>query len=149
MIAKPILRFVHKRLGLKNLVDYVESRQTLLGLTNLNISTVLDIGANKGRRARNYRRLFPDAKIYCVEPIPHLCQQLERWGDKQAGKVQVLNLALSSSVSTSLVLRESKKHHLSSLLEPSAQDADQYEEITVEVDPSTILPSESTSAKMS
>lgn len=134
MIAKPILRFARKRLGLKNLVDYVESRQTLLGLTNLNISTVLDIGANKGRRARNYRRLFPDAKIYCIEPIPRLCQQLERWGNKQGGKVQVLNLALSSSASTSSFYIDRLSDIWSSLQVASPEDTDRYEKITVEVD---------------
>jgi len=134
MLAKPILRFARKRLGLKNLVDYVESRQSLLGLTNLNIGTVFDIGANKGRRARNYRRLFPDAKIYCVEPIPHLCHQLEHWADTQSGKVQVLNVALSSSASTSSFYVSRRSTIWSSLLEPSAENADQYEKITVKVD---------------
>ena len=134
MIPKPILRFTHKRLGMKNLVDYIESRQTLLGLTKLNINTVLDIGANKGRRARRYRRLFPAATIYCVEPIPELCQELQRWGEKQAGKVQVLNLALSSTAASSPFYVSRASSIWSTLLEPPTECATQFEEITAQVE---------------
>ena len=134
MFTEPILKFVRKRLGLKNLVDYVESRQKMLGLTNLPIRTVLDIGANKGRRARNYRRRFPKATVYCVEPIPSLCNNLRRWAASQDGKVQVLNVALSSepSRSTFYVRRDSLIH--STLLRPEEEQASQFDEITVAIE---------------
>ena len=67
---------------------------TLLGLTKYDISTVLDIGANVGKSARQYRQLFPDALIYCFEPLPHICAELNEWAQTQNGKVKALNMAL-------------------------------------------------------
>ena len=67
---------------------------TLLGLTKYDISTVLDIGANVGKSARQYRQLFPDALIYCFEPLPHICAELNEWAQTQNGKVKALNMEL-------------------------------------------------------
>jgi len=139
MRTEPLLNFVRKRLGLKNLVDYVQSRKKMLGLTNLPIRTVIDIGANKGRRARNYRRRFPEATIYCVEPIPELCRQLRQWAKTQAGKVEVLNLALSSAPSeaTFYVRRDSLIH--STLLKPADDEALHFDEILVDIETLNLL----------
>ena len=87
-LPRPFLRFLHKGLGLKNLVDYIEQRQSLLGLVNLDIRTVLDIGANKGGAARAFLGFFPNAKIYCIEPIPELCRRLEEWARVQGLAVE-------------------------------------------------------------
>lgn len=38
--------------------------------------TVLDIGANVGQSAKNYRALFPDAMIYSFEPLPDCYAQM-------------------------------------------------------------------------
>ncbi len=134
MLYEPTLKFLRKGLGLKNLVDFIESRNELLGLTKLNIQTVIDIGANKGRRARNYRRRFPEATIYCVEPIPELCNQLNFWAQSQAGKVRVLNLALSSSPSQSTFYVNRDNPIWSTLLKPEGAVAETHDEIQVEVD---------------
>lgn len=40
--------------------------------------TVLDVGANIGQTAQQYRRLFPDAAIYSFEPIAATYQELEK-----------------------------------------------------------------------
>ena len=97
--SRQFFRFLHKGLGLKNLADYIEQRQKLLGLTNLDIRTVIDVGANKGRAARRFRRLFPRARVHCVEPIPRLCRRLEQWAETQGGAVRVYELALSRAPS--------------------------------------------------
>lgn len=44
----------------------------LLGLRNLSIKTIIDVGANEGQFARKILRFFPDADIYCFEPLPVL-----------------------------------------------------------------------------
>jgi FkbM family methyltransferase len=39
---------------------------------------VLDCGANVGQSARNLRQAYPDATIYCFEPVRDVCDQLVR-----------------------------------------------------------------------
>ena len=133
MLPHPVIKFIHKRLGLKNLADFIESRQTMLGLVNLDIRTVLDIGANKGRRARNFRKLFPDATIYCIEPIPVMCRVLERWARTQCGKVKVIELALSSAPSEASFFISKRKTIWSTLREPPPDKAAEFDEIKVRV----------------
>ncbi len=95
-LAKQTVRFCRSKLGLKPVIDYAQSRIRLLGVSDLPIRTVFDIGANRGRKARLYRRRFPDARIYCVEPIPACCAIIEEWAQHQHGLVSVMNLALGS-----------------------------------------------------
>ncbi|MEB3228950.1 MAG: FkbM family methyltransferase [Synechocystis sp.] len=66
----------------------------LLGVSQLAIATVIDIGANKGQFAKKMRRQFPNAQILAFEPIPTAYQVLKHWGDRQANQVKTLNLAL-------------------------------------------------------
>ena len=132
--SRQFFRFLHKGLGLKNLVDYIEQRQRLLGLTNLDIRTVIDVGANKGRAARRFRRFFPAARVYCVEPIPRLCRRLERWAETQGGAVQVLELALSRVPSEQPLYVHRQSDILSTLAAPPPGEAAQFERITVRVD---------------
>ena len=132
--SRQFFRFLHKGLGLKNLVDYTEQRQKLLGLTNLDIRTVIDVGANKGRAARRFRRLFPAARVYCVEPIPRLCRRLEQWAETQGGAVQVLELALSRVPSEQPLYVHRQSDILSTLAAPPPGEAAQFEPITVRVD---------------
>ena len=132
--SRQFFRFLHKRLGLKNLVDYIEQRQKLLGLTNLDVRTVIDVGANKGRAARRFRRLFPAARVYCVEPIPRLCRRLERWAETQGGAVRVFEVALASTPSEQPLYVHRRSDILSTLAAPPSGEAGQYEPIPVRVE---------------
>lgn len=131
---RPFFRFLHKGLGLKNLADYVEQRRKLLGLVNLDVRTVIDVGANKGRAARRFRRLFPGARIYCVEPIPRLCRRLERWAATQGGAVRVFQTALSAAPSEQPLYVHRQSDILSTLAVPAPGDAARYEPIPVRVE---------------
>lgn len=131
---RPFFRFLHKGLGLKNLADYVEQRRKLLGLVNLDVRTVIDVGANKGRAARRFRRLFPGARIYCVEPIPRLCRRLERWAGTQGGAVRVFQTALSAAPSEQPLYVHRQSDILSTLAVPAPGDAARYEPIPVRVE---------------
>lgn len=131
---RPFFRFLHKGLGLKNLADYAEQRRKLLGLVNLDIRTVIDVGANKGRAARRFRRLFPAARIYCVEPIPRLCRRLERWAGTQGGAVRVFQMALSAAPSEQPLYVHRQSDILSTLAVPAPGDAARYEPIPVRVE---------------
>lgn len=70
----------------------------LLGIRQLNIQTIIDIGANKGQFAKKMRRYFPQAQIFAFEPLPLPYQQLQQWGDRQQNRVRTFNLALGDRV---------------------------------------------------
>ena len=55
------------------------AEDTLLGLKSLPIRTVLDVGANLGRFAREALRTFPGATLYCFEPHAGVFAQLRQW----------------------------------------------------------------------
>src|SRR5262249_16773907 len=92
-----VLKFLRLQLGLKPIVDYAQSRQKLCGVAELPIRTIFDVGANVGKKARAYRKLFPEATIYCFEPTPAPFENLSQWPPTQNGKVLAMNLALSSA----------------------------------------------------
>jgi FkbM family methyltransferase len=98
MIQKRIIKFCRLRLGMKPIIDYAQSRRKLLGIAELPIRTVFDVGANVGRKARQYRKLFPEAKIYCFEPVPATYERLHQWSCRQNGAVSAFNIALGSKV---------------------------------------------------
>jgi|SRR5579872_3866365 len=62
-------------------------------IKNLNISTVLDVGANTGQFAREVRMILPDAFIYSFEPLSGCFEELNKnmAGDK---KFKAFNIAL-------------------------------------------------------
>jgi len=132
--SRSFFRFLHKGLGLKNLADYIEQRQRLLGLTNLDIRTVIDVGANKGRAARRFRRLFPRARVYCVEPIPRLCRRLEQWAKTEGAAVRVFELALARVASEQPLYVHRRSDILSTLAAPTAGETAEYEPVPVRVE---------------
>jgi hypothetical protein len=52
---------------------------TFMGLRNLPINTVIDVGANLGQFAQEISEVFPHARIHCFEPLPNANQELLRW----------------------------------------------------------------------
>lgn len=93
-----IKRLVRAGFGLTGF-DLVRSRnnpgRTLLGMRSLPIRTVIDVGANTGQFARKISVFFPNAKIYCFEPLPGPFSELEAWSTTQRqGRVVPLNLAI-------------------------------------------------------
>lgn len=71
---------------------------TLLGLRNLPIKTIIDVGANKGQFAEFLASRFPEAHIYSFEPLPKPFEDLNKWAEshknKKKQRVDVFNLAL-------------------------------------------------------
>jgi FkbM family methyltransferase len=123
-----------RRLGLKNLANFGESRQRMLGLTDMPIRTVFDIGANKGRRTRAFRRAFPQATVYAIEPIPELCSKLEAWARSQNDRVQVLNVALGSEPAQTSFFVNRRASIWSTLQIPESDNVNDYQAIPVVVD---------------
>jgi len=46
-------------------------------------SVIFDIGANEGKIAEQYHLFFPDAKIFCFEPVPNSFQTLKKFQAKE------------------------------------------------------------------
>ncbi len=69
----------------------------LMGLEFQPIKTVIDVGANQGQFAGYIRDIFPQAKIFCFEPIPDAVKKLKKWGEMQDNKVEVLPFALGDT----------------------------------------------------
>lgn len=70
----------------------VEMRQ-LYWLKQLQIETVIDIGANIGQFANGIRKLLPNAKILSFEPLPSCYQQLVT-STQEDPNLKAFNLAL-------------------------------------------------------
>lgn len=69
-------------------------RHTFMGLGQLPINTVIDIGSHKGEFAGEISLIFPKAQLFCFEPQPDRFQELLIWAKATNGKVQVFNLAV-------------------------------------------------------
>ena len=94
---KKIIKKILNVVGL-DIVRLNKSPQySLLGLRNLPIKTILDIGANIGQFARMIERVFPEAKIYSFEPLPDAFKELDKRSRIKNGKVKAFNLALGDS----------------------------------------------------
>jgi FkbM family methyltransferase len=92
--AKLFLHRLFQYFGMDIIRWHKVPENTLLGLTEYDIGTVLDIGANTGQSAHFYRQAFPNALIYSFEPLPAAYRKLDEWAHRQNGKARALNLAL-------------------------------------------------------
>jgi FkbM family methyltransferase len=91
---------------------------SLLGLRNLPIKTVIDVGANTGQFAKMISRVFPKAHIYCFEPLPEPFAKLSKWAEQYGGgRVAVFNIALGQSEGEVEMLAHLDHSPSSSLLE--------------------------------
>ncbi len=91
---RSVLHGVLRYFGVDVIRWYKAPESTLLGLTEYDIRTVLDIGANIGQSARFYRQTFPKARIYSFEPLPAVYESLDAWAQRQNSKAKALNIAL-------------------------------------------------------
>ena len=74
---------------------------TLLGLQALPIRSIIDVGANSGQFARMISPKFPDAHIWCFEPLQEPFEQLSKWADCVGkGRISVFNVALGENEGT-------------------------------------------------
>ena len=69
----------------------------LLGLNQLPIKSIIDIGANEGQFARRIIKNFPQAHVYAFEPLEIPFQQLAQWAKKHPKKATIFNLALGEN----------------------------------------------------
>ncbi|MEO0230929.1 MAG: FkbM family methyltransferase [candidate division WOR-3 bacterium] len=100
-IPKNLIKKFFNALGYDIIRANNNPARTLLGLRNLPIKTIIDIGANEGQFARYICKIFPDAYIYCFEPLPEPFEKLRRWVEKERkSKASIFNFALGDKEGT-------------------------------------------------
>jgi FkbM family methyltransferase len=88
---------------------------TLLGLNRLKLGAVIDVGANDGQFARYALKRFPEAALYCFEPLPQAFAKLERWAHSKRD-IHLFNMALGETKATAQMSLHSEHTPSSSLL---------------------------------
>ena len=89
----------------------------LLGLKELSIRTIIDVGANTGQFSRSVMNVFPDVHIYCFEPLPEPFKKLSQWAMQQrADRVSLFNIALGDKVEEAAMFVHAEHSPSSSLL---------------------------------
>lgn len=68
--------------------------ETLLGLRTRRFNAVIDVGANTGQFAKEISGFFPNASIYCFEPLPDPFAELLAWARTEHGRVVPFNVAI-------------------------------------------------------
>jgi FkbM family methyltransferase len=94
---KRIIKKILNDMGLDIIRLNKSPEYSLIGLRNLQINTIIDVGANIGQFASIIERVFPEATIYSFEPIPLAFDELSKWSKKIGRKVEAFNYALSDT----------------------------------------------------
>jgi FkbM family methyltransferase len=120
MIIKNIIKRLFNTLGTDIVKLNQSPQQTLLGIRSYPIQTIIDVGANNGQFARYISGIFPQAQLYCFEPLPKPFQTLEAWAKRQnKNQVTALNFALGESDSMTEMFLHVNHSPSSSLLAPT------------------------------
>ncbi len=96
-VINKVVKKIFQSVGLDIIREKNSPRVTLLGLRELPFRTIIDIGANTGQFAREISNFFPNAKIYCFEPLPEPFNEISEWAKTQYGKVVPFNLAIGNT----------------------------------------------------
>ena len=100
-ITRSMLKKALDRIGLVYLGREKQPVLSLLGLRSFDIRTVIDVGANKGQFAKYILGIFPDAELFCFEPLPAAFNQLNAWADtSKSKKIRVFNMAIGEREGT-------------------------------------------------
>ncbi len=72
-------------------------RGTFLGLGQLPIRTIVDVGANRGQFAREALHFFPEARLVCFEPLDAAAAALRAWATTVRQDITVVQTALGDA----------------------------------------------------
>lgn len=94
LIRQTVKSALHK-VGLDLVRVKPDEKTKLLGLRELGVRSVIDVGANVGQFAALAQAAFPGAQIHSFEPLPSVYQQLRAFAaEKGNGRIHAYNLAL-------------------------------------------------------
>ena len=91
-------------------------KHNLLGLKNLPIHSIIDVGANEGQFAKEISQVFHDAHVYCFEPASEPYEKLRAWSATQNGTVDSYNYALGDTEGTIDMFHHTEHSPSSSIL---------------------------------
>lgn len=114
--AKRIIRMGFNQIGLDIVRISKSAKQSLLGLTDLPVRTIIDVGANTGQFGRMISKFFPNAHLYCFEPLPVAFRELNNWAASQDGRVKVFNMAIGDNEGMAKMIYHSEHDPSSSFL---------------------------------
>ena len=114
--AKKLVKYIINKLGFEVISIKRSPNHNLLGLKNYPIRSIIDVGANSGQFAKAITDFFPEAEIYCIEPLQDVFNQLACWANKQNGKIKTFNFALGDSQGISEIILHADHNYSSSLL---------------------------------
>lgn len=118
LIKKTVVKIIHS-LGYD--IIKLPKKSNFLGLERFPIRTIIDIGANCGQFAKKVLQAFPNADIYCFEPLIGPFQELQKWVNSQeASKITIFNLALGDSESMAQMFFCLERNDSSSFLKSTA-----------------------------
>jgi FkbM family methyltransferase len=100
------------------------------GIASLPIKSVIDIGANEGATegqfAQKINYYFPQAHLYCFEPLKEPYEKLERWAKRRPAKTTVFNVALGDREESVQMFLHKNHSSSSSILETTAVNESFY-----------------------
>jgi FkbM family methyltransferase len=85
MSFQQLLKDLAAKAGFHVVRNYQNPANTLMGLGDLRVQTVFDVGANSGQFASWLKPRIPDAEFHCFEPTPQAFELLSRWASTQSG----------------------------------------------------------------
>lgn len=130
MIPKRITRLISKILQHPQIIkarfkgiytDHASSLLTSKDLIKTPIKTVIDVGANVGNFIKAAIYVFPKAKIYAFEPVPHLYNKI-----KKIPNIHAFNIGLWDKNKTDFFYYNKKSDDDGSFLKPTYE----YEEFS-------------------
>ena len=115
LFRKIIIKIIHN-LGFDIVRIQNDYDNPFEGLTRFPIRTIIDIGANRGQFAKKALQAFPNAYLYCFEPLKAPFEELKKWASEQNNRVTVFNLALGDSEGITKMFLLSEHNDSSSFL---------------------------------
>lgn len=104
MYKHPLRKIINK-IGI-DIHKYRQEPNRLLWLRELNVNTVVDIGANIGQFVNEIREILPTASIYSFEPLTDCYEQMVR-NNKEDKNFKAFNVAFGEINGISTIERSS------------------------------------------
>jgi FkbM family methyltransferase len=94
---KSLIQLIFRRFGFRIVPESRDAANLVKQIEIFKISTVIDVGANRGDTVRKWRKMFPNAHIHAFEPLPAMQELLEVVQAEAPGYITIWQLAASDS----------------------------------------------------